>query len=109
VLLAAGAAVEMQDKNKATPLHWAAKKGHTQSIVVLVSAGAYVDAQGGGASLEAHGDKKATPLHMAAMHGHSESIKALVAAGATVDARDDENATPLHWAAGTGDLNTDSL
>ena len=46
---------------------------------------------------------------MAAMHGHSESIKALVAAGATVDARDDENATPLHWAAGTGDLNTDSL
>ena len=39
----------------------------------------------------------------------TEEIKALVAAGATVDARDDENATPLHWAAGTGDLDADSI
>jgi len=62
-------------------------------------AGAHLAARQGTNVLAANGQGQ-SPLHHAAKHGLLEAARAIVAAApAAVEARDDEGATPLHWAA----------
>lgn len=45
-----------------------------------------------------------TPLHVAAVYGHNKITKLLLEYGANIRPRDEENGTPLHLAAGEGNL-----
>ena len=82
-----------RDENQRTPLHRAARFGHSQIAAELVSAGANVDARA---------EDQRTPLHMAAESGHSQIVTELVSARADVNTRDKDQRTPLHWAASNG-------
>ena len=76
--------------NNNTPLHLAAEQGHASVALVLLAAGAYVNAKD---------DYDETPLHSAASEGHASIVSALLAAGAYVNAKNDDDETPLHHAA----------
>ena len=79
-----------------TPLHMAARYGHVGSGVLLLSAGAKVDAP------DCLG---ATPLHVAACHNHNEFISLLVnpaMGGVNVNNKSSNGSTPLHSAAVCG-------
>ena len=73
----------------ATPLWFAAMKGHHEATKYLLDAGAEKD--------EADDDGK-TPLCIAAAEGHEAVVKCLVDAGADKDKADNYGRTPL-WAA----------
>jgi ankyrin repeat protein len=93
--LDAGADVMALDDDGFTPLHWAANRGNSQHIQILVDAGAEVMGR----------DKRdGTPLHRAACCGGTENIKVLLAAGADIMARAKGGWTPLHSAARGGSL-----
>jgi len=77
-----------------TALHWAAAKGHTAALEVLLAAGAAV---------KAITNAGAAPLHLAAQAGQTAAVEALLAAGAAVGAATNAGWTPLHWAARKGD------
>jgi ankyrin repeat protein len=63
------------------------------------AAGAHLAARQGTNILAANGQGQ-SPLHHAAKHGLLEAARAIVAAAPTaVEARDEEGATPIHWAA----------
>ena len=79
-----------------TPLHIAARYGHTNFGTLLISAGAKVDAP------DCLG---ATPLHVAACHNHNEFISLLVnpaLGGLNVNSKSSNGSTPLHSAAVCG-------
>ncbi|KAI8506736.1 hypothetical protein Bbelb_151770 [Branchiostoma belcheri] len=82
------------------PLHLAAYYGHHETVSVLLTAGADVNAR----------DRLVhTPLHWAARNGHHETVSALLAAGADVNTWDMWHSTPLHVAAWNGHLETVSV
>ena len=85
--------VKSQDREKRTPLHWAAGKNALPCVSALLAAGADPNAR----DWAEH-----TPLHWACLSDALESVKALVAAGSKVDAVDRDKRTPLHWAADRG-------
>ena len=77
-----------------SPLCYAAEKGHTEFVKLLIKAGANADA----VSKEGN-----TPLHYAADNGHTEVVKLLInEKRVNVDAVDIEGNTPLHRAADKG-------
>jgi len=86
-------AVNAPDREKRTPLHWAAGKNAERCVGALIEAGANVNA----ADWAEH-----TPLQWAASVDSLEAVKALVAAGARVDKFDHDKRTSLHWAAHRG-------
>ncbi|HEV3122328.1 MAG TPA: ankyrin repeat domain-containing protein [Isosphaeraceae bacterium] len=61
-----------------TPLHWAARFGHTDLANALIRRGANVNADAGDGW---------TPLHLAAQSGHLQMVKELVAHGANIRAQ----------------------
>jgi ankyrin repeat protein len=68
------------DRDRSTALHWAAWKGHSEMIRLLV---------GAGADLEAHNENShwgTTPLHAAAHGNRKDAAKTLIDLGANVDA-----------------------
>ncbi|GJN88570.1 hypothetical protein Rhopal_001536-T1 [Rhodotorula paludigena] len=68
--------IDVQDKySQATPLCHAASEGHTESVKVLLAAGADVHAVD---------EFKRTPIHYAAWQGHVDCVNLLIDAGATV-------------------------
>jgi hypothetical protein len=79
-LLAAGAAVDMQDKDGASPLYIGAREGQAAAVEALLAGGAAKNLQMNGAGGQA-------PLHAAAINGHLAALEALLAAGATKDLR----------------------
>jgi ankyrin repeat protein len=116
----------MMDKEDMTPLHYAARNGHSSTVSLLIKRGADVNAQtednptplhaavesenGGnaievlikaGANIHAM-DNDGTPLHTAAKNGNSVGVNYLVEKGANVNARDSRSKTPLHSAASNG-------
>ena len=82
------------DKQKSTPLHWAAYKGHPGAIEVLLDAGAEIDAQSENFTWGT------TPLHAAANGNHREAAAALIRRGADINAlkADGSGSTPLNEA-----------
>jgi ankyrin repeat protein len=84
-LIASGANVN-EKAPLGAPLDRAASKGSVDISVVLIDAGANLEAPGPGGS---------HPLHFAAMRGKTEVAKLLIARGAEIDALDDGGRTPL--------------
>lgn len=74
---------------EATPLHHAVGYDNHEMTLLLIGAGADVDAVAEGGMV---------PLHIATFSGNAETVKALLNAGADVDAQNDEGMTPLHQA-----------
>lgn len=81
---------------KATALHWAAKQGHVETVMLLLSKTAEVN------SLTE--PDASTPLMFAASHGHSVIVSLLLAHKADVNATDDHGTTALKAAAANGHL-----
>jgi hypothetical protein len=85
--------VNSKDREKRTPLHWAAGKNALPCVDALLKAGADVHA----CDWAEH-----TPLHWACLTDALESAKAIMAAGGKTDVTDRDKRTPLHWAAERG-------
>lgn len=86
---------EEKDKYGFTALVWAAGKGNTEIVKLLLSKGADVNAK----------DKAVyggTALMAAANRGHTEIVKLLLSKGADVNAKDEAGGTALMAAAGNG-------
>ena len=84
--------INATDDDGNTPLHEAARHGHTATAQALINAGA--------------NDFGFTPLHEAASHGQTETVRALIKLGADVNLADKDGSTPLHWAAENGETET---
>eukprot|EP00752_Nemacystus_decipiens_P015669 g13983.t1 len=75
--------------NQESPLHIAAKHGHSGASAVLINAGADVDCR----------DRNGwTPLHLASRFGRIEVVMGLLQEGADRDAEDVNGYRPLHYA-----------
>ncbi|CAN0098269.1 unnamed protein product, partial [Laminaria digitata] len=77
----------------ATPLHWAAAKGHVFVVRLLMMQEADVNSRDA---------SKRTPLHWAAGNGQLGVIRELLFWGARVNCTDAWRKVPLHWAAFRG-------
>ena len=90
-LINAGATIEAKPTNASygtgTALHLAAKRGHVDTIQMLIDKKAVIDATDSSSQ---------TPLHYAARHGEVESVRALLKAGAKINATNTDGKTPLH-------------
>uniref|UniRef100_A0A1I7W182 Palmitoyltransferase n=1 Tax=Loa loa TaxID=7209 RepID=A0A1I7W182_LOALO len=73
-----------------TPLHWAARHGHTHMVALLVAHGA---------DLHLSDVEGFTPLHVAVQFGRTSTAAYLIAAGQSADERDETMMTPAMWAA----------
>ncbi|MTI11730.1 ankyrin repeat domain-containing protein [Sansalvadorimonas verongulae] len=93
ILVDAGAKLNQQINNGATPLYIAAEKGHAEVVQILVDAGAKLNQQ----TIDS-----ATPLFIAAQQGHAEVVQILVDAGAKLNQQTNDGATPLYIAAQNG-------
>lgn len=70
--IARGANVGWRDVIQWTPLHWAARNGHTQIAQLLLQSNADVNAR--------DADLK-TPMHRAAFYGHLNMVQLLIRLG----------------------------
>lgn len=93
---------DMAINDGVTPLHIAAQNGHKDTVIILIAAGANIEA-----ALTSNG---ATPLYTATQNNHIDIVAALFAAGANVDAALTTNgATPLYMAVQNGDISVVKL
>lgn len=76
-----------------SPLHLASQYGHTDTVEILLKAGA---------SRDTRTKVDRTPLHSASIEGHLSIVVLLLNNGAEIDARDLLKMTPLHWAVERG-------
>jgi len=83
-------AITVQDL---TPLHLAARHGHTEVVRVLLEHKA---------SLTSVTKSKRVPLHVAAMYGHAPIVKLLLDANADCNVTDDDMATAMDFACMNG-------
>ena len=93
-LLTGGEDVNAAQGDGMTALHWAARRGDSELVSMLLAAGANVRAA---TRLGAY-----TPLLMAAELGHAPSIEALIAAGADPKGATGSGVTALMLAAASG-------
>jgi ankyrin repeat protein len=126
ILLKHKAKIDAVDKNGNQPLHWACQEGHSETVKLMVSYGANIDAvnnyrctplhKGAGgekdclklceillkhkAKIDAVDEVGDQPLHWACQKGHSETVKLMVSYGGNIDAVNNYRCTPLHKAAG---------
>jgi ankyrin repeat protein len=132
ILLEANAEVNYAGAAGSTPLIDAAVWGHSDTLKLLLDAGADVDAKDKygytGLRMAARGNdwwiydearylpvlkllleakadvNSSAPLASAAYGGHSEAVKLLLEAGADVDCKDEEGKSPLSYAISRQDL-----
>jgi uncharacterized protein len=110
MLLAFGAATSQLDDQSRTALYLAAQNGHAGIVEQLLTAGADVNACVELNLLKRNGFLcRRTPLHAAASSGYDAVIDILLSASANVSARDDCDATPLHYAFLDRDFSPDYL
>lgn len=96
ILLSLGADLHAEDTCGYTPVHLAARKGHTQIVRRLIEA----TGNGVAPSYRHH-----TPLHLAAKHGWKATVELLLSRNPTdVNVRDSLGFTPLHSAAAAGHI-----
>ena len=88
------------DKDRNTPLIYAAIFGDVTVVQVLLE---------GGANLEETDTNTSTALHYAAYYGYLDVSRLLLDWGAKVDPLDTWKETPLHWAAWAGHLSVVKL
>ncbi|XP_033643083.1 histone-lysine N-methyltransferase EHMT2-like [Asterias rubens] len=81
--------------NMESALHPAAANGNLEIIVILLQAGANIDAED---------EDHKTPLMSAVESNHNDCMRYLIKHGATVQHKDDEGMTILHVAAKNGNL-----
>ena len=93
-LLQSGADVNWRDATGATPLTFAAYKGHVHLARLLIKSGADVNL------CECSGQ---TALMVAAWNGHPEVVKLLIKSGADVNQADNQTITALVFALGRRD------
>jgi ankyrin repeat protein len=120
-----------QDNRRESPLHMAARKGHSEIVQNLLKAGANIAARSiwmGNTPLQlaaenGHLDtvkllievdqtkidsqntgQGRTPLHLASQHNHLSIVNYLIEAGANIEATDSKKSTPLHLAAESGSV-----
>ena len=79
--------------HKSTPLHWAAGAGKVNTMEVLISLGADV---------EAVSDSNATPLHQAVLRNRLEAVKLLIRSNADLNSQNKSGHTPLDYATANG-------
>ena len=79
--------------HQSTPLHWAAGAGKVNTMEVLISLGADVDALS---------DSDATPLHQAVLHNRPEAVKLLIRDNAGLNSQNKSGYTPLDYATANG-------
>ena len=84
--------VDCLDKNRCTPLHYAACEGHKDIVQLLLQRGAYHNKK-------SRGD---TPLQEAAFRGHKDVVQLLLDRGADPNETPNTGRTPLYWAAQQG-------
>jgi len=87
--------MEARDRDRMTPLHWAARYGHLSVVQYLCEQGA---------DNEARNMYHNIPLHWAARYGHLPAVQYLCEQGADMEVRNRDCMTPLHWAARYGHL-----
>ena len=78
--------VDIQDYRGETALYRAARYGHTDSIELLIKAGAKIDIQKNDGN---------TALYWAARYGHTDSLELLIKAGASLDTPNNRGKTAL--------------
>ena len=85
--------VNIRDEDGRTLLHFAAARGHTETVLILIEFGAHKTIIA---------DKIGTPLHVAAANGHVSTVKAMLRAGCPVDVVDNYGYSVLLVAAVSG-------
>ena len=83
------------NKAKETPLHWAAAKGKTPMVKLLLEMGAW-------RLCDSQSDEGWTPLHHAAANGHFQTVEVLVQRGTKMNTQNNKGNTPLHIASSNG-------
>ena len=83
------------DVHGSTPLHYAARKGHSEITRLVLQNGADVNVRSNGGS---------TPLHCSAWNGHVDILHLLVENGADLEAQDNDGWRALHFAVLNGNL-----
>lgn len=94
--LSSGADIDEIDESLGTPLHIAAAQDSANIALLLIKAGADVDAEANRTRRKAH------PLHLAALWNSTAVATLLLKRGAAVDGRDSLGRTPLMMAATYG-------
>lgn len=95
-LLERGEDVDVGHGDGMTALHWAAYRGDSEMLALLLEAGASLE---GTTRVGEY-----TPLLVAARTGHGEAVVTLVEAGANPAASTSTGVTALHFAAGSGQV-----
>lgn len=103
-LLDVGVDLHSRIQGKLPILIHAAGAGHVDMVVLLVSRGADVTADGSSCERSSMPDTNASALHKASNAGHLEIVKILLHSGADVEKRSECGLTPLGLAARAGHL-----
>jgi cytohesin len=90
-ILSEGTHPDVEGVHGTTPMHWAAKQGNAEVLILLLARNADPNART---------TTGITPLHWAVENGHIEVTRVLLAAKADPNAQDDNGSTALHLAAG---------
>eukprot|EP00767_Chilomastix_cuspidata_P003161 gnl/Chilomastix_cuspidata/3279.p1 GENE.gnl/Chilomastix_cuspidata/3279~~gnl/Chilomastix_cuspidata/3279.p1 ORF type:complete len:444 (+),score=147.56 gnl/Chilomastix_cuspidata/3279:835-2166(+) len=96
-LVAAADDLDALDTRGLAALHYAARRGHADVCVLLLSSGAHA-----GLLSRPPGGTPSTALHMAALRGFTQVARLLVRFGCSADVRDGANVTALGAAACAG-------
>ncbi len=110
-LISEGADVKVENDKGETPLHIAAVWGHKEGVEALLDKGANVNAEDeeGNTPLVLTTDEEIKTLLQStakllevAKSGNIQEVNSLISEGAKVNVKDQDNKTPLHWAAEKG-------